>query len=102
MFVRWKARPLTGSIMRDPTKSLTAVLVESKRVGGRPRQRFVTYLGRIHEELPEEDSHCPVQGGLLGHDQREAGPRTRAVRPCEGRGVDREGRPQAHPRAGRS
>ena len=58
MFVRWKTRQLTGSIMRDPTKSLTAVLVESKRVHGKPRQRFVAYLGRIHEDLLEHDSHC--------------------------------------------
>ncbi len=64
MFVRWKTRQLTGSIMRDPTKSLTAVLVESTRVHGRPRQRFVAYLGRIHENLLEHDSHCLYRAGF--------------------------------------
>ena len=55
MFVRWKRQALTGrsvkynaSLGRSKDK-LTAILVESHRVDGRPRQRFVSYLGTIRE-----------------------------------------------------
>ena len=55
MFVRWKRQALTGrSVKYYASKGrskdkLTAILVESHRVDGRPRQRFVCYLGTIRE-----------------------------------------------------
>ena len=52
MYVRWKKRPMTRTQRscgqhRIGGHSLTAVLVESRRVAGSPRQRFVAYLGVI-------------------------------------------------------
>ena len=53
MFVRWKKRQMTrtGSLTgRYPigAHALTAVLVESRRVNGSPRQRIIASLGTIH------------------------------------------------------
>ncbi len=45
-YIRWKQR----SLCRDPWLggfSLTAILVESQRVNGKPRQRYVRYLASI-------------------------------------------------------
>ncbi len=50
MYVRWKTRKMTSFLARGKT-ALTAVLVESCRVDGRPRQRHVCYLGTVVEEL---------------------------------------------------
>lgn len=49
MFVRWKRRE--RSAHKHPTDEyvLTAYLVKSERVNGKPRQRIVTYLGAIRE-----------------------------------------------------
>ena len=51
MFVRWKRRPLRRRRPWSPPDehALYAVLVESRRVDGRPRQRVVRYLGAIKE-----------------------------------------------------
>ena len=43
MFVRWKRRPAAGGVL------LSAVLVSSRRVDGRPRQRIVGYLGSVRD-----------------------------------------------------
>jgi hypothetical protein len=52
MYVRWKKRPLTRTQRcqgshQTGAHALTGVVVESRRVNGRPRQRFVAYLGTI-------------------------------------------------------
>ncbi len=51
MFVRWKRKHLMRRIRwgEDPGDSLSAVLVESRRVDGRPKQRYVKHLGVIPE-----------------------------------------------------
>lgn len=52
MYVRWKKRPLTrtgrfrGRCLIG-AHALSAVLVESQRVNGSPRQRFVAHLGTV-------------------------------------------------------
>lgn len=47
MYVRWQRR---GRVRRGRSSPLlTAVLVESRRVDGKPRQRVVAYLGGIRE-----------------------------------------------------
>ena len=52
MYVRWKKRQMTrtdrhrGRYHLD-THALTAVLVESRRDAGRPRQRFVAHLATM-------------------------------------------------------
>jgi hypothetical protein len=52
MYVRWKKRQMTRTRrstgrFRLGAHALTGVLVESRRVNGSPRQRFVAYLGTI-------------------------------------------------------
>src|ERR1041385_1799353 len=56
MFIRWKrrkkAQPKPGRCLRkraDKGDSLYCVLVESKRVDGRPRQKAIAYLGSVDE-----------------------------------------------------
>lgn len=52
MYVKWKKRAMTRTD-RDRRRycigahALTAVLVESRRVSGKPRQRYVAYLGTL-------------------------------------------------------
>ena len=47
MYVRWQSR---GRVRRGKSSPLlTAVLVESRRVDGDPRQRTIAYLGGIRE-----------------------------------------------------
>ena len=46
MFLRWRQRPLR----RQPDSTLEAVLVQSVRVGGQPRQQTVGYLGSIRAQ----------------------------------------------------
>ena len=41
MFVRWKSRQLAADV------AYSAILVESVRIDGKPRQRFVSHLGTI-------------------------------------------------------
>lgn len=55
MFVRWKQRPLKQAAPWQAKKTYTmyAVLVESVRVNGAPRQKTICYLGRIQEHLRE-------------------------------------------------
>ncbi len=48
MYVRWQLRPRKR---RGGSPLLVAVLVESRRVDGRPRQRTVRYLGGIIEKF---------------------------------------------------
>jgi hypothetical protein len=48
VFVRWKRRPLRRRETSSPDEqALSAVLVETHRVDGRPRQRVVRYLATI-------------------------------------------------------
>ena len=52
MYVRWKKREMTRALRYSGRRdigafALTAVLVECRRVGGRPRQRFVAHLGTV-------------------------------------------------------
>jgi hypothetical protein len=49
MFVRWKRRPMSRRGTPTGEKALSAVLVESVRVDGRPRQRIISHLGTIQE-----------------------------------------------------
>lgn len=53
MFVRWKRRKLKGKLSRgdDPGYALDAVLVESVRINGKPRQKFLAHLATIEERL---------------------------------------------------
>lgn len=53
MFVRWKRRKLKRRLGygQDAGFVRYAVLVESVRVGGKPRQKFVAHLGYIEERL---------------------------------------------------
>ena len=54
MYVRWKRRPLRRRrIDRSPDWAQSAVLVESRRIDGKPRQRVVRYLGSIREGMLE-------------------------------------------------
>ncbi len=51
MFVRWQVR---SRKRRGGSPLLTAVLVESRRVDGQPRQRVIAYLGGIRERYIDE------------------------------------------------
>ena len=51
MFVRWQRR---GRVRKAKSPLLTAVLVESRRVDGKPRQRVIAYLGGIREAHIDE------------------------------------------------
>ena len=64
MFVRWKSRQTkhAGSWAeysrnqgKPAPKLLSAVLVESRRVDGKPRQRVVAYLGSVRDDAPTGD-----------------------------------------------
>ena len=50
MYVRWKRKRLTRCWRKTMGDSLSAVLVRSERVDGRPRQRYVRHLGAIPEQ----------------------------------------------------
>jgi hypothetical protein len=72
MYVRWKRRDVVPThpyrdwnreLWREerkplpPYRLLSAVLVENKRIDGKPRQRIVQYLGSLRErELEDTDS----------------------------------------------
>src|SRR5262245_22011983 len=52
MYVRWQlyqsqARDSSMRERREPHARLKAILVESVRVGGRPRQRHIAFLGSV-------------------------------------------------------
>jgi hypothetical protein len=67
MFMRWKKRLL----LRPPGgQALSAQLVRSERVEGRPRQRFVAYLGTVHVNWIERGFHRKLF--WRGADQRLA------------------------------
>jgi hypothetical protein len=83
VFVRWKRRPLRRRRESSPPDehALSAVLVESHRVDGRPRQRVVRYLatikeGQIADPLSTDRFWRDVDKGLaeleLDDDQRRA------------------------------
>ncbi len=57
MYVRWKRRPLKHRrpLGEDPGHSLRAVLVEGRRIDGRPRELFVKHLGSIPERNLERE-----------------------------------------------
>jgi hypothetical protein len=50
MFVRWKIRTLRKPHWAQPDQAFYAVLAESRRVNGRPRQKIVKYLSSIREQ----------------------------------------------------
>jgi hypothetical protein len=57
MFVRWKVRqkpPRLYSLDRRARQSLTAVLVRSARVDGKPRQQVVAYLGHFNLDMIDQ------------------------------------------------
>ena len=58
MYVRWKRRKLRKGLGRkreeDAGYARSAVLVESHRVKGQPRQKFVAHLGYVKERLIAE------------------------------------------------
>jgi len=52
MYVRWKRRALKNGRRYHPDPHLlSAYLVESRRVDGKPRQRILAYLGSINERF---------------------------------------------------
>lgn len=53
MFLRWRQRPLR----RQPDSTLEAVLVQSVRVGGQPRQQTVGYLASIRVQYRTAPAH---------------------------------------------
>ncbi len=63
MFVRWKRRKMRGKWGRG-TYVRYAVLVESVRVEGKPRQRFVAHLAHI----PERIAGMAIHRGLFWRD----------------------------------
>jgi hypothetical protein len=85
MYVRWKRRKLRKGLGRkreeDAGHARSAVLVESHRVNGQPRQKFVAHLGSIHERFIGTplhhrlfwiDVHAKFKRLELDHDQRVA------------------------------
>ncbi len=56
MFVRWKRRKT-----RRGDELLSAVLVESVRVEGKPRQRIVKYLASIHQSYAQRQWWRPCK-----------------------------------------
>lgn len=60
MYVRWKRTPLKRRLRWDetPDYSLSAVLVESRRVDGHPRQRYVKHLGAVRERCTGIPGHA--------------------------------------------
>ncbi len=79
MYVRWQSR---GRVRRRKSSPLlTAVLVESRRVNGSPRQRVVAYLGGIREAYVDERerAHRAFWRGVDDRlDELELDPETRA------------------------
>ena len=66
MFIRWKTR--RGKALGDHL-TLTAVLLESHRIDGQPRQKYVARLGtlRVLDELlpyQDPDEYTRVDGGI--------------------------------------
>lgn len=58
MFIRFKKRELRGVSKWAPKEcALYAVLVESRREDGKPRQRVVRYLAHIKEKYLEATAH---------------------------------------------
>ena len=55
MYLKWQSRPRK----RIGSPLLTAVLVESHRVGGKPRQRTVAYLAGIRDVRIGSRHHRP-------------------------------------------
>lgn len=47
MFVRWKKRMSTIHWQKDTHYTLSAYIVESKRIDGKPRQKVIAFLGSI-------------------------------------------------------
>ena len=57
MYVRWKKRLRTCRHRSTGEFYLVAVLLENHRVNGRPRQKFVTYLGTVLENYRDSYWH---------------------------------------------
>lgn len=57
MFVRWKRRAKSRRKRLTGETALSAYLVSSERVEGKPRQRVVAYLGSIRENATHYVGH---------------------------------------------
>jgi hypothetical protein len=58
MFIRWNRKLLAQSNPLEPMRYLlSAVLVESHRENGKPRQRVLKYLASIQEDHLESREH---------------------------------------------
>lgn len=50
MYIRWKKRRMVGKFLGSgPHYALSAVLVENRRIDGKPRQKVIKHLGSIRE-----------------------------------------------------
>ena len=61
MFIKWHRRPLKRvKIWLSETEDThwAAILVESHRVDGKPRQRHIAYLGGINETSLVDQRKC--------------------------------------------
>ena len=73
MYVRWLKRDLTRTTRIHGRfgiggHALSAVLVESRRVAGKPRQRFVAHLGTIRVwDAMMGKGDVPIAGGGRAH-----------------------------------
>ena len=73
MYVRWLKRDLTRTTRIHGRfgiggHALSAVLVESRRVAGKPRQRFVAHLGTIRVwDTMMGKGDVPIAGGGRAH-----------------------------------
>jgi hypothetical protein len=53
MFIRWQAHRTRDRIRRTERIRWAVILVESKRIDGKPRQRHVAYLGSFDDSYLE-------------------------------------------------
>ena len=65
MYVRWQVKPRTKKSLNVwKSDLLTATLVESRRVNGKPRQQVVAYLGSIREVCAVDPKYVNHQLGF--------------------------------------
>ena len=71
MFVRWNRRKRSGMMpgWKPKADAVYAVLVESIRINGKPRQRTIKYLGyivtdRINSPFPAKEFWASAEKGL--------------------------------------
>ena len=65
MYVRWQIKRRSEKPLNVwGSDLLTATLVESRRVNGKPRQRVIAYLGSIREKCAQTPEHVNHQLGF--------------------------------------